>query len=365
MFFLNLTAAEFVTLLSVLGGLIAALYLLDRTKRKKIVSTLRFWTPEGSARESQCRRRVRDPWSLALQLAGLLLLLLAIAQLQWGSRERSGRNYVVLLDASAWSAQSDERHTVLDREKEAAERYLTALAPMDRIMLVRADALATPLTPFTTDRARIARALHAVAAGYSALNIEQALTFAQQAQGWSGGARGEIVYIGPAMIAESEAAVPELPDLRIIAIERGREHVGIRGMGVQRNDNGWQASVTVRNYGAARETVRLQTRFAGTAFASRILSLQGGEEGAVEYNFVTNTAGQLVAELEPGENLMHDHRVALQLPRLGVLRIAIFTDRPEVFRPLFNANNQLNVRFFPTSGSERDVSTDVMVLDGT
>jgi hypothetical protein len=368
MFFLNLTAAEFLTLLGGLSGLIAALYLLDRSKRKRIVSTLRFWAPAASARANQRRKRIRDPWSLILQLASLLLLLLAIAQLQWGARERRGRNYVVLLDTSAWSAERNGDITLLDREKEIAERYLAALAPADRIMLVRTDALAAPITPFTAERSQIMSALHGMAAGYSALNIEQALTFAQQAQGWSGGEPGEVVYIGPGMTPESVVAAPLVPNLRVIAVERVRQHAGIRGMSVERKEageNAWQAAVTVKNYGTERATVRVETRFAGTGFAPRVVSLEGGADRTVEYNFVTDTAGQLAAELKPGDNLMGDDRVVLHLPRIRFLRVAVFTDRPELFRPLFSANGRLQVHFFATSGQKTDGPADVMVLDRT
>src|SRR5919205_604774 len=119
MFFLNLTAAEFLTLLGVLGGFITALYLLDRTKRKKIVSTLRFWTAALTAEEQHSRRQVREPWSLVLQLASLLLLLLAIAQLQWGTRQRRGKDHVLLLDTSSWAAERTSQGVLLDREKVA------------------------------------------------------------------------------------------------------------------------------------------------------------------------------------------------------------------------------------------------------
>lgn len=368
MFFLNLTAAEFLTLLGGLSGLIAALYLLDRSKRKRIVSTLRFWTPGASAHVSQRRKRIRDPWSLILQLASLLLLLLAIAQLQWGARERRGRNYVVLLDTSAWSAQRSGDATLLDREKEKAERYLATLALEDRIMLVRADALAVPVTPFTAERSQIMSALRGMTAGHSALNIEQALTFAEQAQGWSGGVPGEVAYIGPGMISESDVAAPNVPNLRVIAVERVREHAGIRGISVQRNqgvENAWQAAVTVKNYGAERARVRLEMRFAGTAFAPRVISLDSGADRVVEYNFMTDTAGQLVAALKLGDNLMGDARATLQLPRIRSLQVAVFTDRPELFRPLFSANGRLQVHFFAASGQATDVAADVMVLDRT
>lgn len=368
MFFLNLTAAEFLTLLGGLSGLIAALYLLDRTKRKRIVSTLRFWAPAASAHENQRRKRVRDPWSLVLQLMSLLLLLLAIAQLQWGPRSRRGRNYVMLVDTSAWSAQRDGDATLLDREKEKAERYLATLGPQDRVMLVRADALAAPATPFTSDRSQLTGALRGMTAGYSALNIEQALTFARQAQSWSGGEPGEVVYTGPGMISESEVAMQGAPNLRMLAIQRAREHIGLRGVGVQRSEaieNAWQAAVTVKNYGPERVTALVRAGFAGTAFAPRTVSLDGGAERAIEYNFVTNTAGQLVAELKGVDDRMRDARAALELPRIPFSRVSVFTDRPEVFRPLFSANSRLRVQFFAASGHEPNVAADIMVLDRT
>ena len=113
MFFLNLSMGEFLTLLSAVGGLVTALYLLDKSKKKKMVSTLRFWAPARTAEELQSRRRMREPWSLLLQLLGLILLLLAIAQLQWGGKRWRGRDDVLLLDTSAWSAEG----TVLAEEK--------------------------------------------------------------------------------------------------------------------------------------------------------------------------------------------------------------------------------------------------------
>src|SRR4051794_26136694 len=103
MFFLNLTAGEFFALLSTLGGLVTALYLLDRSRRKKIVSTLRFWPPAVAADEQTRRRHMHQPWSLILQLVSLALLLLAIAQLQWRSRAGRSRDHVLLLDTSVWS----------------------------------------------------------------------------------------------------------------------------------------------------------------------------------------------------------------------------------------------------------------------
>jgi hypothetical protein len=366
MFFLNLSVGEFLALLGALGGIITALYLLDRAKRKKIVSTLRFWTPAVRVEERQSRTRMREPWSLVLQLLSLLLLLLAIAELQWGARERRGRDHILLLDTSAWTAQRSPQGTLLEKEERMAQRYLASLPALDRVMLVRADGLATPVTSFTSDRAQVTKAVLGSSPGFSALNIEQVLSFARHAQTWSVGRPGEIVYIGPQLIADAESVTPQLTNLRIIAVESGREHCGIRRIGVRRNEqdpSSWQAIVTLKNYGSQRRTVHLATKFAGTVFAPRSVRLQPGEETGVEYNFTTNTAGQLTAQLTPGDDLETDHRAVLELPRTGALKLAVFTSRPEVLKPLLESNHRLDVKFFTPAEYTARPAADVMLLD--
>src|SRR3954453_14499263 len=155
MFFLNLSAAEFFTLLGTLGGLVTALYLFDRTKHKRIVSTLRFWASAGASEDQPRRKKVNQPWSLILQLLSLLCLLLAIAQLNWGTREFRSRDHVLLVDTSAWAGAVDPGGRVIDREREAAQSYLAGLRPGDRVLIVAADALSTPVTAFTADRAKL------------------------------------------------------------------------------------------------------------------------------------------------------------------------------------------------------------------
>ena len=366
MFFLNLTAAEFIALFGILGGFITAIYLLDRTKRKKIVSTLRFWAPAFTAEEQRSRKRVREPWSLVLQLLSLLLLLLAIAQLQWGTRARSGRDHVLLLDTSSLTAQKDSHGTVLDLEKTTAARYAKALPAGDRIMLVRVDGLATPVSSFTSDRNQILNAIAQSTAEFSALNIEQALSFARQAQSWSGGRQGEIVYIGPGWISGKESTLTTVPDLRTILVPSDGENCGIRRIGVKRNEsdaNSWQAIATLKNYGSKTHTVRLLMQFAGTRFAPRTITLHPREETAAEYNFVTSTAGKLIAAIEPHDMFTGDDRAVLELPRNGLLRLAVFTTRPDALKPLLEANHQISARFFRPEEYAAKPAADVMLLD--
>ncbi len=369
MFFLNLTGPEFVALLSALGGLITALYLLDHGKHRKVVSTLQFWVTRGPSEQRHARRKMHDPWSLVLQLASLLLLLLALSRVQWGNREPSGHNHVLLLDAGSWPAAQSRGgasgSSVLDEEKDRARRYLALLPRRDRVMLVAADGLTTPLTRFTDDRRQIDSALRDVRAGFATPDIEAALSFAHQAQGWSGGMPGEIVYIGP-QLSEKDVAIAGNPNLRVIHVDADRENCGIVQLAAQQVEdqaNTWQALIRLRNYGIHSQTLRLHLNFGGTAFAVRNLTVYPGADTTAQYTFTTRSAGELAASISPGGSLRSDDRASVFLPQNEIVRIAVYTDRPQILRPLVEANHQLQAIFFTPAQYSPKPNASVIILD--
>jgi Aerotolerance regulator N-terminal/von Willebrand factor type A domain len=365
MFFLNLTAVEFFALLGTLGGLITALYLLDRSRRKRVVSTLRFWASAQPSEQRQKRKSVQEPWSLFLQLLSLLLLLLALAQLEWGKRETNIRNHVLLLDVSSSTGRRAGGVALLEREKSLGEEYLNRLGPRERVMLVRVDDLATPVTPFTTDRTRVKGALAASVPSYSALDLDRALSYARQAQGWSEGAPGEIVYIGPKRVRELPASKPLPAGLRVIAVDAAKENCGISGIVLTRGDtaNTWHATIRLRNYGTLPRTLRLLVNFSATNFTPRRLILRPGQETAAEYDFVTKQAGQLAARIDPPDNLVSDDHAAVAVPENKETRVVVFTRRPDAWRPLFGSNAYLEVRYLEPSHYDPQPGADLMVVD--
>src|ERR1700729_513322 len=102
MSFLNLGLGELIGLLGAISAGVVALYLLDRSKRRQLVATLRFWSAADVRTELKHRRRIQQPWSLVLQLISIVLLLIAVAGPRWGGGENAGRDHVVILDTSAW-----------------------------------------------------------------------------------------------------------------------------------------------------------------------------------------------------------------------------------------------------------------------
>ncbi len=365
MFFLNLSLGEFLALAGAISGIVTALYLLDRAKRKKVVSTLHFWTAATRAEEEQSRRRVRDPWSLLLQIFSLLCLLLAIAQLEWGNRERRGRDHVLLLDTSSWMAAT-AGGGLMPQARQRAAQYVNALPSRDRVLLVRAGGLITPVTTFTSDHRELLDRIRESQPSYTALSLSDAIGFARQAQSWSGGQPGEIVYLGPERVSSDDEAVALVKNLRILPLNAPQSNCGIRRIGVRRSDEApdvWDASVSLKNYGDQTRNLRLNLAFADLQFSPRPVSLAPGEEKSIAYSFSTHVAGTLLASIEPGDTLPTDDHAALALPKPGLLRMAVYTGRPEVLKPLLQANHRLVAEFLRPDQYTPKPAADVMLLD--
>ena len=98
MFFLNLTFVQFAALFGSISAVVVALYLLDRSRRKQTVATLRFWVAAEQPTVVTARKRIQQPWSLLLQLVSICLLLLAIAQLRIGSQCATPFDHVLILE---------------------------------------------------------------------------------------------------------------------------------------------------------------------------------------------------------------------------------------------------------------------------
>lgn len=366
MFFLNLTATEVLALFGILGGLISLLYLLDRSRRRKVVSTLRFWTPAKGAAGQQNRKRVQDPWSFLLQLAALLLLLLAIAQLQWGTREGTGRNHVLLLDSSAWSAQRQAAtpQPVIEKEKELARDFINRLPARDRVLIARINGFVSPATGFTNDAAALKQAISETEPAFSALNLDQAFEFSRQALASS--SPGDVVYIGPAMSSVETLTAKAPAGLRVITVPALRENLGIAHIEVHRDTHsgsGWQANITAHNYGLTPQQTRLESRFGATHFTPRLLSIAPGQEASASISFTTSGPGTLHAQLTPGDGLRIDDTASISLPDAGLLSVAVFTDRAELFRPLLETDHRLSAHFFAVHAYQPHPAADVVLLD--
>ena len=175
-----------------------ALYLLDRSRRKQVVSTLRFWVAAEQPAVAARRRRIQQPWSLLLQLLSMALLLLAIAQLRFGTPGAAPAAITCScsIPPPGWRARSGNR-TLMDLARERARAYLQAAArarprhagarrrPGHARHRLRTGSQEGGSAPFAASQP-----------GSTALNLDQALAFARHMQAQDGRRAGEIVFVG-------------------------------------------------------------------------------------------------------------------------------------------------------------------------
>lgn len=367
MFFLNLSLPEFLAILGSVSGVVVALYLLDRMRKKRTVSTLRFFEMVQRPPVLKHRRKLQQPWSLVLQLLSMLLLLLAIAQLRFGSPDRSSRDHVLILDSSAWMDARSGQTRLIDQARAAARRYVEALSSNDRVMVLRADVLATPATAFESDRPKILQAIDQTQPGAGPLNIQQALDFARQAQKLQSQRAGEITLIGAARVSSEEAALATAPaNFRVISVNGPNEHVGLRKVNVRRSPtdpDGWEVFVSAKNYGLAPHSVPLSVQFGGAPIGSRRFELKPGTEENAAFRFKTRAAGWLEARLLTKDPFPQDTRAVLELPARQIVTVTVYSSEPDLLKPVFNAIPGVQAIFKPITAYDPNVKSGVVLLD--
>ncbi len=369
--FLNLTFVQFATVFGAVAAFSVALYLLDRNRRRQVVATLRFWADPGRAAPVTRRSRIQQPLSLLLQLLGMLLLILALAEFQFSGSRSARRDHVLVIDTSAWMGAglpNRPNATLMDVARASALGWLRAVPESDRVLVVRADALATPATAWETDRRTIARAILESQPGATALNLSQSLQFASQLQRGSGSLPGEIVYAGPARISAHEAnnlAIPKMAAFRVLAVDDNIENAGLRTVGARRSatDTGtWDVLVRVRNYGMRQKLVNVTLNFGNIPQGSRPVEMAPGEEKEVAFDVRTRAAGLLEARLYPKDRFQADNYAALELPEMRSLRVIVYSDQPEGLRPALASDARVAAEFYPTAQYKAESTGGALVI---
>jgi von Willebrand factor type A domain/Aerotolerance regulator N-terminal len=343
MYLLNLSLFQVLAVFGSISAISVALYLLDRSRRKQVVSTLRFWVAAENPVAASRRKHIQQPWSLLLQLVGMGLLLLALAQLRFGSPDQAGRDHVVILETSAWMGARSGNRTLMDSARERARRYVRALPSRDRVMLVRADALATPATAFEPGRAKIDEAIRQSEPGSTALNLDQALAFARHIQSQQGRRAGEIAFIGSGRTAETDSVAAAPRNLRAILIPDAIENCGLRKIGMRRSATDadlWEIYISAHNYGTKPRTVTVSLNFGTQDPATRIpagsekVTIAPGAETESAFQYRTASAGILGVYLTPHDAFPADDHADLELPARPSLTVTVYSNQPELLKPL-------------------------------
>lgn len=376
---LFLTPGEFLVMWSAAAATAVLLYLLYRKPRRRVVSTLRFWQDVETSAQPRRRRLLNEPWPLLAQLLFLLLAILALANPRWGGRSAERRHVALLVDTSVWAQmQPPGQASAMDSIRAEARRFLDSLPSDDRVLLLRVEADAAPVLPFTDDRAALRRALAELRPSDTVADLPRALEAAKSAlQGRKGAA---IAYIGPGFVDETQARrLDELRQApangqanggtkllaRLVGRDRPLVNRGITRLALRRDPaqpDRWQLLASIQNYGDQPAPAHLRLLVGDRVVQEQAVALKAGEAAIARAEFLWAEGGVLQAELTPADDLAADNRAVAYLPRFRPARVAVFSSDPQLLRPVLAANPYLRTEFVGPGGTP-STRPDVAIYD--
>src|SRR5262249_25235927 len=271
------------------------------------------------------------------------------------------RDHVLILETSAWmnSADRPSGTSLMQLARRRALEYLRAVPARDRVMLIRADQLATPATPFSRSRRDLEVAIQNSGAGSTALNLPAALDFARNAQQRAESA-GEIVVIGSGRAVNADLerlAAADFSHVRAILLGGEPNNCGLRKLAARRLPSEpftWEVEIGAYNYGTAERRPTLRVSFGGTRVGSRSLPIPPHDAVHTSFRLRSKEAGNLEAILDSPDDYRADNHAAVELPGLKPLRIEVYTAKRQAWEPLLGASPFLDAEFHSPGGYKAD-----------
>jgi hypothetical protein len=109
--------------------------------------------------------------------------------------------------------------------------------------------------------------------------------------------------------------------------------------------------------------VTLGLRFGGSPAGARRLSVPPRSEREATFEYRTRAAGLLEATLLPHDGFPADDRAVLELPPQPSLNVVVYSNEPDLLRPVFTAIPRVHVIFRPTSEYQAGPIDQLVILD--
>ncbi len=183
--------------------------------------------------------------------------------------------------------------------------------------------------------------------GSTALNLEQAFTFARHIQTQQGRRAGEIAFIGTGRAGDETSANLQPPrNLRFIGIPDVIENCGLRKIGARRSNSDpglWEIYVSAHNYGSVPKAVSIDLNFGPqnpqlrTPAGSQRLDLKPGADVEASFEYRTVSAGMMGVYLTPHDSFPADDHADIELPAQPALTVTVYSNQPELLKPALEA----------------------------
>jgi hypothetical protein len=335
--FFGLASTQLFTIFAIAGGAVVLLYILKLRRRQVPVPYSRLWKRVLIERPSSALfQHLKRLISLLIQLLLLALMLLALSDPRFKSISRTGRNLVVLLDASASMQATDVAGSRAASARDAVRRMIREMGSADRMLLAQMDGEVTALCPMTDDVGLLENALKEYAPNDTGIDFAHALRFSLDAL--RGLNHGEIIVVGdggytPARDSGGEIQIPAGVALRQVTVGRASRNVGISAFSARRyplDKTRYEVLIEVRNFSDRREEVELSL-FADDApleVTRMVLEPNGSQQRVLRDQSGANQTLEARVKFQDGshDELPADDRAYATLPARRRSRVLLVSE---------------------------------------
>jgi hypothetical protein len=356
-------------LFGLLIGAILLLYILRLKRRERVVPSTMLW--QNALRDLQANapwQKLRSSLLMWLQIAFVILCVLALVRPAIRTLTTSGQNMAIILDASASMEATDVSPSRFGRARNEALRLVNSLASGDAATILSSGAQTRVLAPLTRDKNVLKAAITNARTQDTGCNLRDAVVLASSLLQKKQGAQ---IYV------LSDGAVPPLQDLstgatglQFVKIGQRNDNLAITALDARRSyaeGSREQIFATVRNFSSRERTVNLQLLRDGDLVVVRPLTIAAGGQQSQLFDDFGSQPGTYTVRFQLDDDLASDNIAYTQIQPSRPIRVLMVSDGNLFLERALNINAdvrlfQTNVAGFAAARAKGDF--DVTVYDG-
>ncbi|MBI3461564.1 MAG: VWA domain-containing protein [Planctomycetes bacterium] len=295
---------------------IVIFYILKIRLRRAPVSTMLFWRQIYDEKQPRSIwQRLRHLISLLVQLALLMLLVLALTEPFFNWEVLQARRLVLVLDNSASMNATDVSPSRLAEAKQRAEQFIRAMRFRDEMAVVSAGAQPKVVCGLSSHQRTLLKALDGVLPSDGPTRVPEAVTLAEQLL--ADHKHGQVIVLSDGCFQEAEKLAAN-PRVQFEAVGGPSDNVGVTQFQVRRSlldPIGYQILAEVQN--ASKEPVECRIEIDLDGNVVDVVPLKLDPDGRWRHTFEKTSAegGQMTARVDHPDALAADNEAWALLPK--------------------------------------------------
>ncbi len=341
------------------------MYFLKLKRRKVPVASTWLWTRSiQDIRVNAPFQRLRRSLLLILQLLLILLAAFALADPIGRSSPPEEKRWAFLIDRSASMQMKDVKLSRLEKARETALELLRACGPRDEVMIVAFSNRASVMTPLTSDRAAIERAIASIEPADTVTRVQEAVRIAASAvQPYK---NREIVILSDGRFETIQGSAEDLA-LRYVPIGAEPRNASVSAVEVKKPlhaDDPWTVFAQIDLFHKEALEIPVELHVNGQLRGVKKVKVPANSNAAVLFEINKPVPEVVQVKLDLDDDLEADNR-GWAVARLQGLKVLLLSSG-NFFLDIAMANLPDTEAFKTDDLSKSSLGDfDVVVLDGT